>query len=355
MTEYLTSWRDTATRRAIVEFVAAVTDPGGPDFVPAEGRIAVFDNDGTLWTEKPMPTQLHYLLEQWKAQAAADPTLAEKQPYKAAVTGDLGWLGAAIDKHYAGDDTDLGMLVAGVAAATSGTSVEEYEASVAAFYRDARHLTLNSSYAHTVYQPMVELVRLLDAHHFRTYIVSGGERDFMRPMTQDYYGIPTQRVIGTSLGLSYDAEDNVVRYAPKLDFFDDGPQSRFASGPGSDAGRFSRSATPTATSRCSGSPKEARAAWPCCYATTTTVAATPLRQRRRGSLGRGPRARVHRHQRPRRLGAGLPWRVSRPSLVRRREHTGNRCGSFRCPLPAASVPLGESAGSSRASTVANRP
>lgn len=224
MTEYLTSWRDTATRRAIVEFVAAVTDPGGPDFVPAEGRIAVFDNDGTLWTEKPMPTQLHYLLEQWKAQAAADPTLAEKQPYKAAVTGDLGWLGAAIDKHYAGDDTDLGMLVAGVAAATSGTSVEEYEASVAAFYRDARHLTLNSSYAHTVYQPMVELVRLLDAHHFRTYIVSGGERDFMRPMTQDYYGIPTQRVIGTSLGLSYDAEDNVVRYAPKLDFFDDGPQ-----------------------------------------------------------------------------------------------------------------------------------
>jgi len=224
MTDHLPSWRDTATRAAVQELLAAVTDPASADFVPAEGRIAVFDNDGTLWTEKPMPTQLHYLLEQWKAQAADDPALAEKQPYRAAVTGDLAWLGGAIDKHYAGDDADLGLLIAAVAGASSGSSVEEYEASVAAFYRDAKHLTLQRSYSQTVYQPMVELVRLLDAHDFRTYIVSGGERDFMRPMTQDYYGIPTQRVIGTSMGLTYDADDNVVRYAASLDFFDDGPQ-----------------------------------------------------------------------------------------------------------------------------------
>jgi phosphoserine phosphatase len=223
-TDILPSWRDTATRAAILEFLDAVSTEGGPDFVPPDARIAVFDNDGTLWTEKPMPTQLHYLLEQWKAAAAADPSLADRQPYRAAVSGDLAWLGGAIDKHYAGDDSDLGLLVQAVAASSAGASVEEYEASVAAFYRDARHLTLDSSYARTVYQPMVELVRLLDAHDFRTYIVSGGERDFMRPMTQDYYGIPAQRVVGTGMGLQYDADDNVVRYTAKLDFFDDGPE-----------------------------------------------------------------------------------------------------------------------------------
>lgn len=223
MTEPLASWNDTATRAAIVDFVEAVTDAASADFVPAAARVAVFDNDGTLWTEKPMPTQLHYLLEKWKAQAAADPALAETQPYRAAASGDLAWLGAAIDKHYAGDDGDLHTLIGAVAASSAGASVEEYEASVAAFYREARHLTLQSSYAHTVYQPMVELIRYLDAHDFRSYIVSGGDRDFMRPMAEDYYGIPTQRVIGTAMGLAYDADDNVVRYTPSLDFFDDGP------------------------------------------------------------------------------------------------------------------------------------
>lgn len=224
MTADLPSWRDTPTRAAILDFIAAVTDESSPDFVPADARVAVFDNDGTLWTEKPMPTQLHYLLEQWKAAAEKDPSLADTQPYRAAVSGDYAWLGGAIDKHYASDDSDLGLLIAAVSSSSAGASAEEYEASVAAFYRDARHLTLGSSYAHTVYRPMVELIRLLDAHDFRTYIVSGGERDFMRPMTWDYYGIPPQRVIGTAMGLEYDADDNVVRYTPALAFFDDGPE-----------------------------------------------------------------------------------------------------------------------------------
>ncbi|GAA3921757.1 HAD family hydrolase [Microbacterium invictum] len=222
MTDLLPSWRDTATRAAILDFVDAVTDSDGPHFVPAGDRVAVFDNDGTLWTEKPFVTQLAYLLEQWKAQVAADPSLADTQPYRAAATGDLAWLGTAVDKHYAGDDADLGLLIKAVAGATAGTSVEDYQAAVSAFYRDARHLTLQTSYAHTVYQPMVELIRLLDSHDFRTYIVSGGERDFMRPMAEEYYGIPVQRVIGTALGLEYDADANVVRYSPSLDFFDDG-------------------------------------------------------------------------------------------------------------------------------------
>lgn len=224
MSEPLPSWRDTATRAAILDFVDAVTAEDGPDFVPADARVAVFDNDGTLWTEKPMPTQLHYLLEQWKAAAAADPSLADKQPYRAAASGDLAWLGGAIDKHYAGDDSDLALLIAAVSAASAGSSVEEYEASVAAFYRDARHLSLGSSYAHTVYQPMVELIRFLEARGFTVYIVSGGDRDFMRPMTHDYYGIPAERVVGTGMGLEYDADDNVVRYTSTLAFFDDGPE-----------------------------------------------------------------------------------------------------------------------------------
>ena len=224
MTDLLPSWRDTATRAAILDFLAAVTQEGGPDFVAPAARVAVFDNDGTLWTEKPMPTQLAYLLQQWKATADADPSLAESQPYRAAVTGDLSWLGAAIDKHYAGDDSDLGLLIAAVAATSGGISVDEYAASVTDFYRDARHLTLGAPYAQVVYQPMVELIRLLEANGFTTYIVSGGDRDFMRPMTEANYGIPAERVVGTGMGLTYDAEANVVRYVPKLDFFDDGPE-----------------------------------------------------------------------------------------------------------------------------------
>lgn len=224
MTTDLPSWKSTPTRQRIEEFLGAVTDPAHPDYVAPDGRVAVFDNDGTLWTEKPMPTQLHYLLQQWKAQTEEDPSLARTQPYRAAVTGDLGWLGAAVDAHYAGDDADLRLLIAAVAASSAGRSVEEYEASVRAFYREARHLTLRSAYARTVYQPMVELIRTLDAHGFRTYIVSGGDRDFMRPMSWEYYGIPTQRVIGTGMGLSYDEETNVARYSDHLDFFNDGAE-----------------------------------------------------------------------------------------------------------------------------------
>ena len=223
MTDVLPSWREKPTRAAILDFVTAVTTPR-PGFVEPSVRVAVFDNDGTLWTEKPMPTQLHYLLGHWKAAATADPALAEQQPYRAAVTGELAWLGEAIDKHYGGDDADLGLLIAAVSAASAGASVEEYEASVAAFYREARHLTLHSSYAQTVYQPMVELLRLLNDHGFRNYIVSGGERDFMRPMSQDYYSIPPHRVIGTAMGMEYDADDNLVRFGPKMDFFDDGTE-----------------------------------------------------------------------------------------------------------------------------------
>ena len=215
----LVSWRDGPARQAIEAFVADVNGRG----VAAEERVAVFDNDGTLWAEKPMPTQLHYLLQQWAAAASADPTLTETQPYAAAVSGEFSWLGSAIDKHYAGDDSDLGLIVRAIVRATDGVSVEDYESSVADFYAKAQHLSLKRPYSGAVYQPMVELLRYLESNGFTCYIVSGGERDFMRPMTMQYYGIPPERVVGSALGLKY-TDDGTVRYGADLAFLDDGPE-----------------------------------------------------------------------------------------------------------------------------------
>ncbi|QDZ16872.1 haloacid dehalogenase-like hydrolase [Humibacter ginsenosidimutans] len=221
MTE-LPSWRDTATRSAIEDFVASVT--AGTDAVPVAERVAVFDNDGTLWSEKPMPTQLHYVVEQWRKRLAEDASLAARQPYTAVASGDLSWVGAAVDKHYAGDDADLKVLIGAIVEVTQGVSVHDYAESVASFYRDARHLTLGVPYSRTVYQPMVELLRFLEANGFTCYVVSAGERDFMRPMTEEYYGLPPERVVGSAYGLTYDEDTRQVRYGAALSFFDDGPE-----------------------------------------------------------------------------------------------------------------------------------
>jgi phosphoserine phosphatase len=218
----LPSWRAGATRGAITDFVSAVTE--GPDALPPEERIAVFDNDGTLWTEKPMPTQLHYLVQTWGAAAKADPSLAARQPYRAVVEGDFAWLGNALDKHYNGDDSDLQLAIEALVRSTEGLSVDDYHASVDAFYREAEHLTLHTPYANAVYQPMVELLGFLGDNGFACYIVSGGDRDFMRPISTAYYGVPPERVIGSAAGLTYDEETDDVRYASTMEFFDDGPQ-----------------------------------------------------------------------------------------------------------------------------------
>jgi phosphoserine phosphatase len=218
----LPSWIDGATRHAILEFVESVSM--GPHAIPVADRVAVFDNDGTLWTEKPMPTELHYVVEKWAAAAKADPALADEQPYRGAVTGDLSWLAAAVDKHYAGDDSDVQVVIRALVGLTIGMSVEDYAAAVSAFYRDAHHLTLHRPYSEVVYQPMVELLRHLERHGFTCYIVSGGDRDFMRPMTSQVYGIPPERVVGTAVGLTYDAETAEVRYAASLSFLDDGAE-----------------------------------------------------------------------------------------------------------------------------------
>jgi haloacid dehalogenase-like hydrolase len=167
---------------------------------------------------------LHYMVRAWAAAAKTNPELADTQPYAAAVSGDLSWLGGAIDKHYAGDDSDLKAMIGAILGLTANVSVDEYEAEVVAFYAEAEHPTLKASYRQADYRPMVELLRYLETNGFTCYIVSGGDRDFMRPMTATYYGIPSERVIGSALGLAYDAESNDVRYGTSFDFMDDGPR-----------------------------------------------------------------------------------------------------------------------------------
>jgi phosphoglycolate phosphatase-like HAD superfamily hydrolase len=216
----LATWADGATKSAIVDFVARVTTEG-PDFVAPEARVAVFDNDGTLWCEKPMYIQLDFLLRRFKEQAEADPSLRDQQPYKAAYTGDLQWLGDAVTKHYQGDDTDIKPLVAAILTSQHEITVDELASRFNAFFAEAKHPTLGRPYTSCGYAPMVELLRYLEANGFTNYIVSGGGRDFMRPITGQLYGIPPERVVGSSVGLVY--RDGQLYTTAQPEFLDDGP------------------------------------------------------------------------------------------------------------------------------------
>jgi phosphoserine phosphatase len=222
----LGSWREGVSKQAILDFVQRVTTEGGADAVPPPERVAVFDNDGTLWCEKPMPIQLDFILRRLVVMADQDPALRTRQPWQAAYTRDYGWLGEVITKHYHGDDHDLPVLAAGVLQAFAGVSVEDFEAQADRFLRGTPHPTLGRSYLACGYAPMVELLGYLDAHGFRNYIASGGGRDFMRPVSQELYGVPRQRVIGSSVSLAYQEDEHggtIVR-KPEADVLDDGPE-----------------------------------------------------------------------------------------------------------------------------------
>jgi FMN phosphatase YigB (HAD superfamily) len=223
--ELLASWNDTPTRGAIVDFVDAVTRDDGPSYVAPASRVAVFDNDGTLWCEKPIQIQLDFTLQRLAEMAEADPPLREQQPWKAAYERDLHWLGASITKHYAGDDSDLRLLMGSIPKAFADLTVEDYTNRVLAFFETSQHLTLHRPYRHCTYQPMVELLRFLGANEFTVYIASGGDRDFMRAVAEDLYDIPPERVIGSSFELEYRETDDGtdVLYKAQMDFFDDGP------------------------------------------------------------------------------------------------------------------------------------
>jgi len=221
----LALWNDTPTRRAIVDFVQTVSTEGSPGFVAPAARVAVFDNDGTLWSEKPVPIQLDFTLFRMAEQAGQDPSLAERQPYRAAVERDFRWLDQAIVKHYHGDDADLGLLMGAVESAFEGMEVEAFGAEVMEWLNTASHPVLRRQYLACGFAPMVELLRYLEANGFSTYIASGGDRDFMRPFAHRIYGIPPERVIGSALGLDFDdgGDDTRLVYTSKVEFFDDGP------------------------------------------------------------------------------------------------------------------------------------
>jgi hypothetical protein len=222
----LPSWKDGGTKQVILDFISGVTKEGSKDFVPQDQRIAVFDNDGTLWCEKPMPIQLDFILRSLASKADQDPALRERQPWNAAHENDHKWLGEAIVKHYRGDNSDLNLIVNGVQQTFGGMNVEDFEAQAKAFLYSANHPTLHRPYRSCTFGPMVELLRCLARHGFTNYIASSGDRDFMRTVTQELYGIPPEQVIGSSFALQYkeDSFGNSVLYKPALDFFDDGPE-----------------------------------------------------------------------------------------------------------------------------------
>ena len=221
----LPSWNDGAARHAIESFVTRVTSHSSPQYVSPGARIAVFDNDGTLWCEKPLPIELFFILKKLSDMAAEDPALRERQPWKSAYETDNAWLSGAITKHYQGDDQDVKSLMSGVLKAFAGMDVETYESAASAFLHTTKHPTLGRRFRECAYQPMSELLRYLEENGFTNYIASGGDRDFMRSIAQEIYGVPPERVIGTSNALRFKEEKDrgEIFYREEPDVFDDGP------------------------------------------------------------------------------------------------------------------------------------
>ncbi|NKK75451.1 haloacid dehalogenase-like hydrolase [Rhizobium leguminosarum bv. viciae] len=211
----LPSWNDGQSRQAIVDFVTKVTTEGGEGFVKPEDRIAVFDNDGTLWSEQPFYFQLGFMLDRIKALALEHPEWVETEPYKSVLKGDLKGMAASGEK---------GMLKLGMAA-HAGMTTDEFAKIVKDWYATARHPKFKKPYSEMTFLPMRELLDYLRANGFKTFIVSGGGIEFMRPITQDAYGIPPEQVIGSTIATEYAlvGDTPVLNRLPKVEFIDDGP------------------------------------------------------------------------------------------------------------------------------------
>jgi phosphoglycolate phosphatase-like HAD superfamily hydrolase len=209
----LPSWNEGSAKAAIVDFVEKVTKPGSPEFVPGPERIAVFDNDGTLWVEQPMYVQFAFLLDRVKALAPQHPEWKDTQPFKAALERDLKALGQFGARGLA----ELN------AAASTGMTSEEYEKIVEDWLATARDPKFERPYTELVYQPMLELLAYLRANGFKTFIVSGGGIDFMRPWTKRVYGIPPEQVVGSSIEVKYELHNGepVLMRQPDIRFIDD--------------------------------------------------------------------------------------------------------------------------------------
>lgn len=215
-TDPLPSWSDTAPKAAIVDFVSRVTKEDGADFVPLPERIAVFDNDGTLWAEKPMYFQLAFAIDRIAAMAPAHPEWKANQPFKGILEGDLKAV-AASGEH--------GLLEI-MAATHTGITTEKFAQIVDDWLAGAEHPRFKRRYSELVYQPMLELLALLRANGFKTFIVSGGGVEFMRRFAERVYGIPPEQVIGSSGAVKFemgaDGKPSLLKEG-KIEFVDDGP------------------------------------------------------------------------------------------------------------------------------------
>jgi phosphoserine phosphatase len=211
--ESLPSWKDGAAKTAITAFVTEVTTASSPSFVPPPERIAVFDNDGTLWVEQPMYTQLAFVIDRIKTLAPEHPEWKDEQPFKAMLTGDLDALKAS------GMEGVTKLL----AATHANMSTAEFERIVGDWIASARHPRFDRLYTQVVYQPMLELLDYLRANGFKTFIVSGGGIDFMRPWAERVYGIPPEQVVGSQIAIEYEVRDGVpvMMRKPEIAFIDD--------------------------------------------------------------------------------------------------------------------------------------
>ncbi|UCE42195.1 MAG: haloacid dehalogenase-like hydrolase [Candidatus Aminicenantes bacterium] len=213
MAIHLQSWNECPAKKSILDFVADVTDEGSQTFVSPHDRIAVFDNDGTLWAEKPAYFQLLFALERVKALAPENPGWKTKQPFKAVLEGDMKSLAAAGDRG----------IIELVMESTSGMTTDEFSKIVSDWMTQAKHPRFHRPYTDLAYQPMLELLDYLRMNGFKTYIVSGGGIEFMRVWMEGVYGIPPEQVIGSSIITRFEIRDNtpVLLRQPMLDFHDD--------------------------------------------------------------------------------------------------------------------------------------
>lgn len=209
----LPSWNDVASKKAITAFVEKVTKQGGAEFVPPAERIAVFDNDGTLWSEQPMYFQAFFAFDRVKALAPQHPEWSDKEPFASVLKGDVN---AAL----AGGERALLELVM---ATHGGMTTVEFEKVVSDWINTAKHPKTGKLYSEMVYQPMLEVLTYLRANGFKTFIVSGGGIEFMRPWAERVYGIPPEQVIGSSIKTKFEIRDGqpVLVRLPEIDFIDD--------------------------------------------------------------------------------------------------------------------------------------
>lgn len=209
----LPSWNEGKTKQSLTAFVEKVTTAGSPDFVPPAERIAMFDNDGTLWAEQPLYFQVQFGIDRVKELASAHPEWKEKEPFKSVLAGDL-------KAAFAGESRSLIEILA---AGSSNMTTEEFDRIVKAWIATAKHPKTGRLYSEMIYQPMLELLAYLRANGFKTFIASGGGSDFMRAFAERVYGIPPEQVIGSTGKLQFGIRDGkpALMRLPALDYFDD--------------------------------------------------------------------------------------------------------------------------------------